>query len=84
MDESGVPSIRELIDRIDSALAADDGEISTLRAELDKFRDENTRLHEVEEQLEYYFALCRAQSEMLKESADLQARTLALLLDKTN
>ena len=79
-----MPSIRELIDRIDSALAADDVEISTLRAELDKLRDENTRLHEVEEQLEYYFALCRAQSEMLKESADIQARTLALLLDKTN
>ena len=83
MDESGVPSIRELIDRIDSALVADDGEISTLRAELEKLRDENTRLHDVEEQLEYYIVLCRAQAEMLKESADLQARTLALLLDKT-
>ena len=79
-----MPSIRELIDRVDSALAADDGEISTLREELDKFKDENSRLHEVEEQLEYYFTLCRKQSEMLKQSADLQARTLALLLRKMN
>ncbi len=84
MDESFVPSIRELIDRVDSALAADDGEISALRAELDKLRNENVRLREVEEQLEYYFTLCRSQSELLKESTALQARALALLLNRMN
>ena len=89
------PLISDLIGRVEAALAEDDAEMSALRqqlsitaAELEKERNENLearkallQLPEVQEQLEYYFNLCRKQSEMLEASAALQARSVELFLN---
>jgi uncharacterized protein (DUF3084 family) len=92
------PSITELIGRIDSAVSADNDELSSLRRELAALRavaaerDQALReaeltlsqLHQSQEELQHYYLLCKRQSEMLEASADLQTRSFALLMDAIN
>ena len=98
MIERVEPSIVELIGRIDSAVSADNVELSSLRRELaalrevDAEREEAVReaeltlsqLHQSQQELQHYYLLCQKQSEMLEASADLQTRSFGLLMDAIN
>ena len=98
MIERAEPSITELIGRIDSALCADNDELSSLRQELaalravDAERDEALReaeltlsqLHQSQQELQHYYRLCQKQSEMLEASESLQARSFVLLAEASD
>ena len=93
MIERAEPSITELIGRIDSALSADNDELSSLRQELaalravDAERDEALReaeltlsqLHQSQQVLQRYYRLCQKQSEMLEASESLHTKSFVLL-----
>ncbi len=98
MIERVEPSISELILRIDSAMSAENDELTSLRQEIavlkevEAERDEARReaeltlsqLHQSQQELQHYYLLCQKQSEMLDVSAKLQARSFALIINAKN